>query len=177
MRRAARRWVGVGSVSTDRGGAEGSAGTRQVLRQRVASSPSRVSRLCRGAPSPVRREAFLRRARAVGLARGDRVAGAPVVGQGLVVEQQRRPGSAQTPLQVPGQQAYEQMRPDPALLAVADGTHPDVEPLEGPEPPFDVGQPLVGAHRVFGQSPHRGGRCSRNQATVSSMTSVKAGSV
>ena len=51
MRRAARRRVGVGSVSTDRGGAEGAVGTRQVLRPRVASSPGRVSRLCKGAPS------------------------------------------------------------------------------------------------------------------------------
>ena len=62
-----------------------------------------------------------------GLGRGDRVAGAPVVGQGLVVEPQRRPGAAQMPLQVPGQEAHERMRPDPALLAVADGAHPDVE--------------------------------------------------
>ena len=49
------------------------------------------------------------------------VAGAPGVGQGLVVEQQRRPGAAQVPFQVAGEQAEEQMRADPAFLAVADG--------------------------------------------------------
>ena len=48
------------------------------------------------------------------------------------------------------------MRADPAFLAVADGAHPDVEPFEGAEPAFDVGQSLVGAHRVFGGEP-RGG--------------------
>ena len=46
-----------------------------------------------------------------GFGRGDGVAGAPVVGQGIVVEQQRRPGAAQMPIQVPSQQAHEQMRP------------------------------------------------------------------
>ena len=91
-----------------------------------------------------------------GLGRGDGVAGAPGVGQGLVVEQQRRSGAAQVPFQVAGEQAEEQMRADPALLAVADGAHPDVEPFEGAEPAFDVGQSLVGAHRVFGGEP-RGG--------------------
>ena len=34
------------------------------------------------------------------------------------------------------------MRADPAFLAVSDGAHPDVEPFEGAEPAFDVGQPL-----------------------------------
>ena len=55
-----------------------------------------------------------------GLGRGDGVAGAPSFGQGLVVEQQRRPSTAKMPLQVAGQQAKEQVRAYPAFLAVAD---------------------------------------------------------
>ena len=52
--------------------------------------------------------------------------------------------------------AHERMRPNPALLTMADGTHPDVGPLEGAEPPFDVGRPLAGACRVLGGEPHGG---------------------
>ena len=48
-----------------------------------------------------------------GFGRGDGVAGAPSFGQGLVVEQQRRPGPPMMPLQVAGQQAKEQVRPAP----------------------------------------------------------------
>ena len=66
MSSATRRWVWVGSVRSEKAGAVGSDNTRQVLRQRVASSASKVSRLCRANPSSVRRRAFFSRARGVG---------------------------------------------------------------------------------------------------------------
>ena len=43
----------VGSVRSEKAGAVGSDNTRQVLRQRVANSASKVSRLCRANPSSV----------------------------------------------------------------------------------------------------------------------------
>ena len=62
MSSATRCWVWMGSVRSEKAGAVGSDSIRQVLRQRVASSASKVSRLCRAKPSSVRRRAFFSRA-------------------------------------------------------------------------------------------------------------------
>ena len=51
MSSVTRRCVSVGWVRRVKVGASGSERTRQVLRQLVASSPSKVSRLCKGNPS------------------------------------------------------------------------------------------------------------------------------
>ena len=57
------------------------------------------------------------------------------------------------PFHVAGEQAHEQVRSHPALLAMADGPYPDLEPLEGPEPALHVRKLLVGAHRVVARQP------------------------
>ena len=57
------------------------------------------------------------------------------------------------PFQVSGEQAKERMRAYLAFVAMADGPHADVAPLEGPEPALHIGQPLAGADRILGRGP------------------------
>ena len=97
------------------------------------------------------------------------------VGQGLVVERQQRPGAAKMPFEVTGERTDEQMRPAPAFFAVADRTHPDVDPFEGAEPALDIDQSLVDAYRVFGESRSMGSlvRVTRSRRDAPRLRSLR----
>ena len=88
-----------------------------------------------------------------GLRRRHRVAARPVLGQVLVLEQQRLPRLTQVPLHVVRQQAQQDVRPHPVGRAVVDRPHQQVDPLEAPERLLHQRQPLVRPHPVGGRQP------------------------
>ena len=90
MSSATRRWVWVGSVRSEKAGAVGSDNTRQVLRQRVASSASEAARcaVARGRGAGVQRQDLVQRRLERDEADADElVAG---VGEAVAVQRQAR---------------------------------------------------------------------------------------
>ena len=88
-----------------------------------------------------------------GLGWRHRVAMAPVLGQFLVLEQERLPRLAQVPLHGVGQQAQQDVRPHPVGRAVVNRPHQQIDPLQTPERLLHQGQSLVRPHPVGRRQP------------------------
>lgn len=121
--------------------------------QRVESSTIKVAKLCTANPLSVWRWDFFWRAPAEGSAGGYRVAVGACLGERLIVEEQWRPGSAQVPLNVVGEQAEEDMGAYPVFTAVVDRADAQIQALECAKGALDLGKVLVAAHAVLGGEP------------------------
>ena len=80
--------------------------------------------------------------------RQNRIAPSTVLGELLVLKQQRRPRAPQMPFHVVRQQAQENMRRHAILAAMPNRSDQQVHAFQGAESPLHLGQALVAAHCI-----------------------------
>jgi len=68
----------------------------------------------------------------------------------MVVEQQRGQSASHVPFEIVGEQTQKDMSADPRFGLMKHRPDREIEALEAAKGAFDMGQALVGAHRVGG---------------------------